>query len=128
MVGVLLRDLKFGDDGVLLHIDLGCRKVAIRWLCTFLIVNNCPDLEDVSYLKQVFEGVQCLLDDELVSGGHDISYGGLLVYAVKMAFAGNCGINLDERFKDHNPITYLYFVRAFGVSMVVKAAKSTLDY
>ncbi|PRQ20530.1 putative phosphoribosylformylglycinamidine synthase [Rosa chinensis] len=96
MVGVLLRDLKFGDDGVLLHIDLGCRKAAIRWLCSFLIVNNCPDLEDVPYLKQVFEGVQCLLDDELVSGGHDISDGGLLVYAVKMAFAGNCGINLDE--------------------------------
>ncbi|PON65630.1 AIR synthase-related protein [Trema orientale] len=38
---------------------------------------------------------QVLLDDELISAGHDIIDGGLMTCALEMAFAGNCGIVLD---------------------------------
>ncbi|PQP95817.1 putative phosphoribosylformylglycinamidine synthase chloroplastic/mitochondrial [Prunus yedoensis var. nudiflora] len=92
-------DLKLGDDGVLLHIDLakGKRRLGGSALAQAFdqIGNDCPDLEDVPYLKRVFEGVQVLLDDELISAGHDISDGGLLVCALEMAFSGNRGIIFD---------------------------------
>ncbi|PQQ07598.1 hypothetical protein Pyn_20191 [Prunus yedoensis var. nudiflora] len=92
-------DLKLGDDGVLLHIDLakGKRRLGGSALAQVFdqIGNECPDIEDVCYLKRVFEGVQVLLAEELISAGHDISDGGLLVCALEMAFSGNCGITLD---------------------------------
>ncbi|KAL0435292.1 UNVERIFIED_CONTAM: putative phosphoribosylformylglycinamidine synthase, chloroplastic/mitochondrial [Sesamum radiatum] len=40
--------------------------------------DECPDLDDVSYLKRVFNAVQNLIEEELISAGHDISDGGLL--------------------------------------------------
>ncbi|XP_002524208.2 probable phosphoribosylformylglycinamidine synthase, chloroplastic/mitochondrial [Ricinus communis] len=92
-------DLKLGDDGVLLHIDLakGERRLGASALAQAFdqVGDDCPDLEDISYLKRVFEGVQDLIEDELISSGHDISDGGLLVCAMEMAFAGNCGTVLD---------------------------------
>ncbi|KHG14750.1 hypothetical protein F383_18060 [Gossypium arboreum] len=92
-------DLKLGQDGILLHIDLakGKRRLGGSALAQVFdqIGNDCPDIDDVSYLKRVFEGVQDLLGDGLISAGHDISDGGLLVCALEMAFAGNCGIALD---------------------------------
>lgn len=33
--------------------------------------------------------------DGLVKAGHDISDGGLITCLLEMAFAGNCGINVD---------------------------------
>ncbi|KAM3291448.1 hypothetical protein P3S67_019737 [Capsicum chacoense] len=92
-------DLKLGDDGVLLHIDLakGKRRLGGSALAQVFdqIGDESPDLDDVSYLKTVFNEVQNLISDELISAGHDISDGGLVVAALEMAFAGNCGINLD---------------------------------
>ncbi|CAI9782394.1 unnamed protein product [Fraxinus pennsylvanica] len=43
--------------------------------------DECPDLDDVSNLKLVFNGVQNLNEEELISAGHDISDGGLIVSA-----------------------------------------------
>ncbi|KVI00754.1 AIR synthase-related protein, C-terminal domain-containing protein, partial [Cynara cardunculus var. scolymus] len=51
------------------------------------IGNECPDVDDVLYLKAVFEVVQDLLTDKLISIGHDISDGGLIVSVLEMAFA-----------------------------------------
>ncbi|PHT28799.1 Phosphoribosylformylglycinamidine synthase [Capsicum baccatum] len=92
-------NLKLGDGGVLLHIDLakGKRRLGGSALAQVFdqIGDESPDLDDVSYLKTVFNEVQNLISDELISAGHDISDGGLVVAALEMAFAGNCGINLD---------------------------------
>ncbi|KAJ8572418.1 hypothetical protein K7X08_008929 [Anisodus acutangulus] len=93
-------DLKLGDDGVLLHIDLakGKRQLGGSALARVFdqIGDESPDVDDVSYLKTVFnEEVQNLISDELIADGHDISDGGLIVTALEMAFAGNCGISLD---------------------------------
>ncbi|RZC92248.1 hypothetical protein C5167_026880 [Papaver somniferum] len=88
-------DLKLGDDGVLLLIDLGKGKRRLGGSAFAQVYNqvgdDCPDIDDVSYLKRVFETVQELLTDRLISSGHDISDGGLLVCILEMAFAGNCG-------------------------------------
>ncbi|PON57185.1 Phosphoribosylformylglycinamidine synthase [Parasponia andersonii] len=92
-------DLKLGDDGVLLHIDLakGKRRLGGSALAQVFdqVGDESPDLDDVPYLKRVFDCTQVLLEDGLISAGHDISDGGLLTCALEMAFAGNCGMALD---------------------------------
>ncbi|KAK6933134.1 Phosphoribosylformylglycinamidine synthase, N-terminal [Dillenia turbinata] len=96
---IVTPDLKLGDDGVLVHIDLakGKRRLGGSSLAQAFdqVGDECPDLEDVSYLKRVFEGVQELLTDGLISAGHDISDGGLTVCMLEMAFAGNCGLQIQ---------------------------------
>ncbi|KAL5554538.1 hypothetical protein UlMin_041939 [Ulmus minor] len=92
-------DLKLGDNGVLIHIDLakGKRRLGGSALAQVFgqVGDDCPDLEDVKGLKQTFNCIQILLEEGLISAGHDISDGGLLTCALEMAFAGNCGITLD---------------------------------
>ncbi|KAK9169871.1 hypothetical protein Syun_002011 [Stephania yunnanensis] len=92
-------DLKLKDEGILLHIDLAKGK---RRLGGFALAqafdqvgNDYPDLEDISYLKNVFEATQELFSNGLISDGHDINDGGLIVCVLEMAFTGNCGVSLD---------------------------------
>ncbi|XP_077240722.1 purine biosynthesis 4 [Tasmannia lanceolata] len=92
-------DLKLGNNGILLHIDLarGKRRLGGSALAQAFdqVGHDCPDLDDVPYLKRCFEVVQELLSDGLISAGHDISDGGIIVCILEMAFAGNCGVQLD---------------------------------
>ncbi|KAI7726414.1 hypothetical protein M8C21_027352 [Ambrosia artemisiifolia] len=92
-------DLKLKDDGVLVHIDLGKGKRRLGGSALSQVFDQigdeCPDVDDVRYLKTVFEVVQDLLTDELISAGHDISDGGLIVSVLEMAFAGNCGVQIS---------------------------------
>ncbi|KHN07581.1 Putative phosphoribosylformylglycinamidine synthase, chloroplastic/mitochondrial [Glycine soja] len=120
-------DLKLKDDGILLHIDLskGKRRLGGSALAQAFdqVGNECPDLDDVPYLKKVFEGVQDLLSDELISAGHDISDGGLLVCALEMAFAGNCGLSLDFASQGNSLFQTLY---AEELGLVLEVSKKNL--
>ncbi|XP_073526258.1 uncharacterized protein [Phyllobates terribilis] len=108
---IVTPDLKLGDEGVLLHIDLGSGNRRLGGSCFAQafdqIGNECPDI-DVPYLKKVFNGVQNLLEDDLISAGHDISDGGILITVLEMAFAGNCGVNLDLISNGNNLFNTLY--------------------
>ncbi|GFZ14937.1 purine biosynthesis 4 [Actinidia rufa] len=121
-------DLKLGDDGVLLLIDLakGKRRLGGSALAHVFdqVGDDCPDLDDVSYLKRAFEGVQDLLGDELISAGHDISDGGLIVNLLEMAFAGNCGIRLDLT-SGENSVFQTLFAEELGLALEV--SKKNLD-
>ncbi|KAM2960900.1 hypothetical protein FF1_030543 [Malus domestica] len=121
-------DLKLKDDGLLLHIDLakGKRRLGGSALAQVFdqIGNDCPDIEDVPYLKRVFEGVQDLLSDELISAGHDISDGGLLVCALEMAFSGNCGITLDLTSHGKSLFQILF---AEELGLVIEVSRNNLD-
>ncbi|XP_059658095.1 probable phosphoribosylformylglycinamidine synthase, chloroplastic/mitochondrial isoform X2 [Cornus florida] len=120
-------DLKLGDEGILLHIDLakGERRLGGSALAQVFgqIGDECPDLDDVPYLKRVFEGVQNLLSDGLVSAGHDISDGGLIVCALEMAFAGNCGIRLDLASLRNNLFQTLF---AEELGLILEVSKNNL--
>ncbi|KAL9163938.1 hypothetical protein ABFS82_06G074200 [Erythranthe guttata] len=122
-------DLKLGDDGVLLHIDLakGKRRLGGSALAQVFdqIGDECPDLDDVSYLGKVFNSVQHLIDLELISAGHDISDGGLLVTVLEMAFAGNCGINLNLTSKENCSASHMLFAEELG--LVLEVSKKNLD-
>ncbi|KAI4338084.1 hypothetical protein L6164_016436 [Bauhinia variegata] len=121
-------DLKLEDNGILLHIDLakGKRRLGGSALAQAFdqVGDECPDLDDVPYLKKVFEGVQDLLTDELISAGHDISDGGLLVCALEMAFAGNCGFVLD--LTSHGKSLFQTFY-AEELGLVVEVSRKNLE-
>lgn len=66
------------------------------------IGDTCPDVDDIAYIGKAFNAVQALIDKRVVASGHDISDGGIIVTLLEMAFAGNCGINVDlPPAKDH---------------------------
>lgn len=53
------------------------------------------DVDDISLLKRGFEAIQLLVRERLILSGHDRSDGGLIVTVLEMAFAGNCGLEID---------------------------------
>ncbi|KAH0920107.1 hypothetical protein HID58_027767 [Brassica napus] len=120
-------DLKL-DGGVLLHVDLakGKRRLGGSALAQVFgqIGNDCPDVDDVPYLKNVFEGVQALISEDLVSAGHDISDGGLIVAALEMAFAGNKGVSLNL---DSNGISLFETLFAEELGLVMEISNKNLD-
>jgi len=121
-------DLKLRDEGLLLHIDLakGKRRLggsALAQACD-QVGDDCPDLDDVSYLKKTFEFVQDLITEEIISSGHDISDGGLLVCALEMAFAGNCGILLDLISKGESLFETVF---AEELGLVLEVSRKNLD-
>lgn len=117
-------DLKMGDDGILLHVDLakGKRRLGGSALAQAFdqLGNDCPDLDDVPYLKKVFETVQELLSDRLISAGHDISDGGIIVSALEMAFAGNCGLQLNLPSNGYD-LLHVLFAEELGLILEVSA-------
>ncbi|KAI3470773.1 hypothetical protein Pfo_027436 [Paulownia fortunei] len=117
-------DLKLGDDGLLLHIDLakGKRRLGGSALAQVFdqVGDECPDLDDVSYLKKVFNAVQDLIEEELISAGHDISDGGLLVSVLEMAFAGNCGIYLNLTSPESCSVFQTLFAEELGLILEVR--------
>jgi len=57
-----------------------------------------PGIEDSAYFKQVFEGIQDLVSNEMIVAGHDISAGGMITALLEMNFAnvaGGLSLNLD---------------------------------
>lgn len=121
-------DLKLQDDGVLLHIDFakGKRRLGGSALAQVFdqIGDECPDLDDVSNFKRVFESVQDLLADGLISAGHDISDGGLIICILEMAFAGNCGVQLDLT-SQRQSLLHTLFAEELG--LVIEVSQKNLD-
>ena len=71
-------DLKLGNNGVLLHIDLakGKRRLGGSALALAFgqVGDECPELDDeLYYLKKAFQSVQDLLSEQLISADHDVS-------------------------------------------------------
>lgn len=46
--------------------------------------------------------LQALIDKRAVASGHDISDGGIVVALLEMAFAGNCGIDVNLPKPNHD--------------------------
>ncbi|KAK4436614.1 putative phosphoribosylformylglycinamidine synthase, chloroplastic/mitochondrial [Sesamum alatum] len=122
-------DLKLGNDGLLLHIDLakGKRRLGGSALAQVFdqVGDECPDLDDVSYLKRVFNAVQNLIEEDLISAGHDISDGGLLVSVLEMAFAGNCGVKLNMTSPSGVSVFETLFAEELG--LILEVGKKNLD-
>lgn len=98
-------DLKCPEEkGILLYIDLSNEKARLGGTALAQCFNQlgleAPDLESPSSLKDAFNITQNLISEKKITAGHDISDGGLIVCLLEMAFAGNCGMNVNLSCKD----------------------------
>ncbi|KAM4575374.1 phosphoribosylformylglycinamidine synthase [Fundulus diaphanus] len=63
--------------------------------CYGQLGDGCPDLDQPGLLSACFNTTQKLIEDRLLSAGHDISDGGLISCLLEMAFAGNRGLDVE---------------------------------
>ena len=92
-------DLKAPGKSKLLFLDLANGKLRLGGSALAQVYEQigkeCPDVVNVPLLKFGFEAVQELISKGLVLAGHDKSDGGLITCLLEMAFAGNCGLDID---------------------------------
>ncbi|MFH1215466.1 MAG: phosphoribosylformylglycinamidine synthase [Pseudomonadota bacterium] len=92
-------DLKAPGESVLCFIDLGGGRNRLGGSALAQVLkqlgNECPDMNDPLPLKKAFNAVQDLLARGLILAGHDRSDGGLVTTLLEMAFAGNCGLEIE---------------------------------
>eukprot|EP00741_Cyanophora_paradoxa_P009030 tig00001437_g8743.t1 len=92
-------DLKLPGRGKLLFVDLSGGKARLGGSALAQVFsqvgNEVPDVEEPEKLVAAFAAVQQLVDRRLLSAGHDRSDGGLVTALLEMAFAGNCGIDVE---------------------------------
>lgn len=92
-------DLKAPGKSNLLFIDLGMgyNRLGGSALAQVFgqVGDTSPDVDDPLLLARAFKAVQILISDELILAGHDRSDGGLITTLLEMAFAGNCGFDVD---------------------------------
>lgn len=92
-------DLEKPETGRILFVDLGSGRNRLGGSalaqCFGQVGDETPDLEDPALLKRAFETVQRLIEAGIVSAGHDRSDGGLITTVLEMAFAGNCGLEIN---------------------------------
>ena len=88
-------DLKLGDNGALVHVDLGAgrRRLGASALAQAYsqLGDSCPDVAP-GHLKAMWETTQSLIAAGRVSAGHDISDGGIATTLLEMGFAGMEGM------------------------------------
>ena len=98
---VITPDIKRPGESKLLFIDLGMGKNRMGGSalaqCYSQIGDESPDVDDPGLLKRSFNAIQDLISEDLVLSGHDRSDGGLATTLLEMAFAGNCGIEIEMR-------------------------------
>jgi len=116
-------DLELPDSGRLLLADLGGGRNRLGGSALAQVYSQVgtetPDVEDAGVLARAFAVVQRLIADGLVTAGHDRSDGGLITTLLEMAFAGNCG--LDVELEGDDPIAVL-FSEEIGLAMEVDDA------
>jgi phosphoribosylformylglycinamidine synthase len=95
-----------------MRIDLGNRKRRLGGSALAQVYKqigtDCPDIEQPELIIAAFKAIKELIDKKLVLAAHDISDGGLIVTALEMAFAGNCGLCLDLECDDEDMMAELF--------------------
>jgi phosphoribosylformylglycinamidine synthase len=96
---VVTPDIKRPGSSNLLYIDLGEGRYRLGGSslahCYGQTGDVSPDVEDPALLKRAFNAVQELIAGGLIISGHDRSDGGLVTTLLEMAFAGNCGLDVQ---------------------------------
>ncbi|RLN46938.1 hypothetical protein BBJ29_006374 [Phytophthora kernoviae] len=92
--------------------------------------NVSPDVEDAALFKNAFNAVQAGIKAGHLLAGHDRSDGGLIVTLLEMAFAGNCGLDVNIPFPANNAPTTkevleVLFAEELGFVFQVGAANTS---
>ena len=92
-------DLKHPDKGLILYVDLGADKHRLGGSSLAHVYeqlgNESPDVDDPALLKRAIGALQSCIAKNYIASGHDRSDGGLITALLEMAFAGNCGIQIN---------------------------------
>ncbi len=119
-------DLEAQADGRLLLIDLGGGRHRLGGSALAQVFgqvgDDVPDLDDADILRRAFAAVQALIARGLVTAGHDRADGGLLVTLLEMAFAGNCGLDVDVPAEDGADPLAVLFAEEPGLVLEVRSA------
>jgi phosphoribosylformylglycinamidine synthase len=113
---VVTPDFKMPGQSKILYIDLGNGKNRLGGSalaqCYNQIGDESPDVDDPQLLKNSFNIIQHFIDKGLILSGHDRSDGGLITTLLEMAFAGNCGIeiNIEDRRQESEVRSHEYFI------------------
>lgn len=87
----------------LIYIDIGKGKYRLGGSAIAYVYGQIgkipPDIDDTDLLKRTFNLIQELIEKDLILSGHDRSDGGLIVTLLEMAFSGNCGLEIELKFK-----------------------------
>ncbi|RXN24302.1 phosphoribosylformylglycinamidine synthase [Labeo rohita] len=85
--------------GVLLYVPVSSGKYRLGGSalaqCYGQLGDCSPDLDQPEKLSACFNTTQTLIQDGLLTAGHDVSDGGLISCLLEMAFAGNRGMDVD---------------------------------
>ena len=116
-------DLELPAQGRLLYIDLGGGNYRLGGSALAQVFgqvgDDSPDVEDSGLLARAFETVQNLLARGVISAGHDRSDGGLVTTLLEMAFAGNCGLEVDIAAPPERDSLAVMFGEELGLVMEV---------
>jgi phosphoribosylformylglycinamidine synthase len=96
---VITPDIKRPGRSRLIYIDLGSGNNRLGGSSLAQVYNQLgnesPDVDDTALLKRTFNAIQHFILEDLILSGHDRSDGGLITTLLEMAFAGNCGMDVD---------------------------------
>lgn len=89
------------------------------------IGKKCPDAQDASYVKRVFEALQELIISDKILSGHDVSSGGLLTTLMEMCFPQNeVGLSINfADFQESDIVKILFSEKPAVVIQVVESKK-----
>ena len=96
----------------LLLIDLGERKNRLGSTALAQVYKQLgdkpADVVNVAKLKNFFDAMQALVAERKLLAYHDRSDGGLITTLAEMAFAGNCGVDVDISALGDNDLAVLF--------------------
>jgi len=96
----------------LLLIDLGERKNRLGATALAQVYKQLgdkpADVVNVAKLKSFFDAMQALVAERKLLAYHDRSDGGLITTLAEMAFAGNCGVDVDISALGDNDLSVLF--------------------
>ncbi|EMR66809.1 putative phosphoribosylformylglycinamidine synthase protein [Eutypa lata UCREL1] len=94
-----LRRVEEVGESVLLYVDLAKGRQAMGGSalaqCLGQIGNEAPDVRDVELIRDYFDAMWQLHQENVVLAYHDRSDGGLLTTVAEMMFAGRCGAEIS---------------------------------
>ena len=126
-VRLTLTPVLAADAGetALLLVDLGAGRDRLGGSCLAQVHGRLgdvpPDLDDPAMVRAFFAAVRALVHDGLALAYHDRSDGGLAITVLEMAFAGNCGVEVD--LGDVGAVQAALFSEELGAVIQVSEAR-----
>ncbi|MEA3323245.1 MAG: phosphoribosylformylglycinamidine synthase [Patescibacteria group bacterium] len=128
---VVTPDIKKPGKSKLIFIDLSDGKMRLGGTALAQVYgqigDESPDMDDPALVRNAFLAIQKLIDKGLILAGHDISDGGLITTLLEMAFAGNCGMDVNIEKIHNESVMERMFAEELGVVIEVDDADKVLE-